>query len=472
MEESPLFPEPEEEEDDDEDDGKTKKKAPSLAELFAKDNPKDKEKVGLNLARSLFSSEQKDEAEEESEGETASEPSEDGQENKDELAAEELTPEEEIQINRAIAEDHLENPVTDGQPLPPVTDFLERVADGEQPDEVYRSELEDNELNPAPEEKSHTQPPIAVEEQADEKPSPPLNAEPIPTPRAEIPQTPLEPKKETSEKAPEHKQSVLSGQLTEYVLGRRHGNTKAGKEKIAARQKKLEHKVAAMEANLTDKENTLQQLTREKKLKQRINTAPERVQPGRNESRIGMTKPEKAGLIGKVVVNKEKQPAGELPVHRSLRPEQVKTMRRQDLLDLSEKINVEGASLKSMFENHLFGEGALRRLVEASLRGRELMPLLRREVLEKQLDYERDPVLRDLKRTDDSTGLSFFDKMLAQTKQSKGERPESLAHRAQDGPVSKMHKKNRSAVRFTYAGAALSITIALLIGLIIYLIVG
>jgi hypothetical protein len=74
----------------------------------------------------------------------------------------------------------------------------------------------------------------------------------------------------------------------------------------------------------------------------------------------------------------------------------VETMSRSELLSFSERIMVEGGSLRQMYESHLIGEHGLRRLVAEHLRGGDLKKALRREVVEHEIDFERDPVMRDV----------------------------------------------------------------------------
>lgn len=74
----------------------------------------------------------------------------------------------------------------------------------------------------------------------------------------------------------------------------------------------------------------------------------------------------------------------------------VESLPRSELLALSEKIVVEGASLRHVYENHLIGEQALRRLISEYLQGENIQQSLQREIVEHEIDFERDPALRDL----------------------------------------------------------------------------
>lgn len=73
----------------------------------------------------------------------------------------------------------------------------------------------------------------------------------------------------------------------------------------------------------------------------------------------------------------------------------VETLDRAELLELSEKITIDGNSLRQIYETHLIGERGLRRLVAEYLRGGDIRKALKREVVEREIDFERDPAMRD-----------------------------------------------------------------------------
>ncbi|HUA13053.1 MAG TPA: hypothetical protein VL989_00960 [Candidatus Sulfotelmatobacter sp.] len=73
----------------------------------------------------------------------------------------------------------------------------------------------------------------------------------------------------------------------------------------------------------------------------------------------------------------------------------IDTLNRADLLSVSEDIEVEGSNLRQVFESKLVGENGLRRLIKEYLRGGDLQKALSHEILERELDFERDPKLRD-----------------------------------------------------------------------------
>lgn len=74
----------------------------------------------------------------------------------------------------------------------------------------------------------------------------------------------------------------------------------------------------------------------------------------------------------------------------------VDTMSRAELMEVSQHIIVDGSNLRHIYETHLIGEHGLRRLVAEHLRGGNLPKALRREVMQHEMDFERDPVMRNL----------------------------------------------------------------------------
>ncbi|GAC1500584.1 MAG: hypothetical protein NVS1B10_04310 [Candidatus Saccharimonadales bacterium] len=82
----------------------------------------------------------------------------------------------------------------------------------------------------------------------------------------------------------------------------------------------------------------------------------------------------------------------------------IETLSRKDLLSLSEKVPIEGTTLRKIYETHLIGESALRRLIAEYFRGGDIKEALRSEIAEREFAFEKDPHLTD------SVGLSVSDK--------------------------------------------------------------
>ena len=89
----------------------------------------------------------------------------------------------------------------------------------------------------------------------------------------------------------------------------------------------------------------------------------------------------------------------ERPPERPAAPvseKRISMISRAELLSMSEQIMIDGSSLRQIYESHLIGERGLRRLVAEHLEGRDLRKALRQEVVEREIDFERDPDVRDI----------------------------------------------------------------------------
>lgn len=93
--------------------------------------------------------------------------------------------------------------------------------------------------------------------------------------------------------------------------------------------------------------------------------------------------------IGHMLMSAEPKP-------KSLSKQRVETMNRAQLLSLSEKIKIDGSSLRQIYETHLIGERGLRHLVAEYVHDGDLKQALREEVVERERDFERDPAMRHI----------------------------------------------------------------------------
>ncbi len=520
MEQNPysISPEDDDEDDDEDDSGSKARKNASVFEglldaLKKPDEDKDSDKP---IGQSLFAAKERDEEKTETE--------------------EDISPEETAEINRSIAEEHLNNPI-ETPPEPAVTEFLEEVAEAGRPEEARENVIEEYDLKPDDEtleleHEASVSPAEEPEEDADSSAtaarttglgprttpqhqasqsrqtrtataSPPPPPPPPPPPYTGGPTLPpppgggnnLPPNRPNNYPSPASGEksktasSFLAGELAGYIIGRRIGSKKTA-EKLAVRQKKLEKKVKSMEDSLSGQERELQRLSLEKAIKKEASAEPvimpvevpiavrgavpppERTTPSQVESRLYLNKPQRAEHLGKIVVAAERPAKAEKspPEPRVLKikdmnPEYIKTMQRRDLLDISGKIKVEGGSLRSMYENDLFSERALRRLVAAHIRGENLLPLMRKEILEKQIDFERDPQVRDRGIGEEAVGSGLFKQMLDKTPDNK-QKPTAAVSPVRQAVTDKPAEDNKSAGP---ANWIIAILIVLLIGLILLL---
>lgn len=207
--------------------------------------------------------------------------------------------------------------------------------------------------------------------------------------------------------------AALLGGLVGYLIGRRRGRIKT-ERKLKPIQKKLERRVAAVERDIAFKEAHIRKMarrqSREQQRSQYVEQSTRRDQqrpeaPEANQLHGKKVSPER---IGRVVVTagdklrKRTETAKPEKIEKSQPPKpvdkRIETMNRAELLDLSNKVPIENTTLRQVYETHLVGEQGLRRLMSEYTRGGDVQKALRAELVEHEMDFERDPLLRDRKR--------------------------------------------------------------------------
>lgn len=193
---------------------------------------------------------------------------------------------------------------------------------------------------------------------------------------------------------------LLVGLIVGYLIGRRRGRIRTEKRLMPV-QHKLEKEVGGLQEQLDARERKIRKLAYERlpeavKAAERVKPLTRRLIEGAPErtSRLGLEKPGRAERLGKAVIKAE-APQAAKPELRNIAPEHVKSMNHNELLLLSEKVIVEGASLRQIYEQHLIGERGLRHLLSEYLQGKDIRKDLRKEMVEREIDFERDPLLRD-----------------------------------------------------------------------------
>lgn len=171
----------------------------------------------------------------------------------------------------------------------------------------------------------------------------------------------------------------------------------------------------------------------------------------------------------------------ERTVERGLRPsagKRTETLNRVELLSLSEQIVIDGSSLRQIYETHLVGERGLRRLVDEHLRGGDVKKALRQEIIEREIDFERDPAMRDMpvvtvqpparKPVTAKAGQAALDKMLEQAaadiQDSNEEAAFFKARALYESQQLQQHKQQRRLIDIVFA-----VVIAVLIAMVIVL---
>ena len=313
--------------------------------------------------------------------------------------------------------------------MPPV--LMEEAGETEQPEtpEAPPEDAEEDENRPAaPAAGSggHSPPPGPVPQRMPgfgpmpipaQRNAPPFNAAPAPPTK---PNTYTPQYHETSPAA-----MALFGGIIGYLIGRRRGRIRAEK-KLLPVQKKLREQVEDLEWQLREREDRLRRAAAEAVrdgsviggglfATGRYNTLREQ-RRGKNAEQLHAA-PKAPEHIGRMMMSanaieraapqsqfnrdpNEKAPETVQHIERqseALHGKRVETMSRAELLSMSETIMVEGSSLRQIFETHLISEKGLRRLIAEHLRGGDVTRQLRQEIVEHEIDFERDPGLRDMK---------------------------------------------------------------------------
>lgn len=246
----------------------------------------------------------------------------------------------------------------------------------------------------------------------------------------------------------------IPGGIVGYLIGRRRGRLKAEK-KFNTVKKKLEQQVQSLEETVVAKERRIRQVVREQ-----AQAHPERivaVQP--TAEKVSETRqlheqqpvPER---LGQLIVDAERteqprQTAREKfpsPTTEKIKIDKnIETLSRAELLSISEKIVLDGSTLHQIYETHLVGERGLRRLVQEHLQGGDVKKALRREIVEREIDFERDPVMRDHTGHDTADGSGSLQTLLAQQGSTLADSNEEVAfYKARASYEATEHEQQRN----------------------------
>jgi hypothetical protein len=198
------------------------------------------------------------------------------------------------------------------------------------------------------------------------------------------------------ESTPEHEDNVISLRQSRHIAREalRHDDSEApepffAKAERAEEEHEAEEVVLHSHDKITDRINEIDN-DREQAHEHRQRAPEARQLHGEVEA---------PGHIGHVLVAAEapERSRGASPHERVQIPanKRIETLSRSELLSLSEGIAVEGSTLRNVYETHLIGEQALRRLVAEYFHGGDIQKALLREIVEHEIDFERDPALRD-----------------------------------------------------------------------------
>ena len=231
-------------------------------------------------------------------------------------------------------------------------------------------------------------------------------------------------------------EGLVTGAIVGYLYGRRRGRIKTEK-RLAPLQKKLEKQVKSLQTELLNKEALVRQQARQQNqtlLGLRVEQSIAQKTAPSEQKASQQAVPERAApVLRSATIEYRQLTSPERPIsHAVVPPEQIghvlmaasaeslrltepntlpkkeimdadkqsQIINRADLLSLSEKIMVDGTSLRKVYETQLVSEKGLRRLVAEHLRGGNLARALKRELVEREIDFERDPIFRDKAHSD------------------------------------------------------------------------
>lgn len=214
---------------------------------------------------------------------------------------------------------------------------------------------------------------------------------------------------------------ALFGGIIGYLIGRRRGRIKT-ERKLLPVQKKLEKQVEDLRFDIQEKEKAIRRIAAEK-IKSEGPAIIERfkqTERERHEKPSRIKAPEATELhgtskhhehIGHMIVTNEmprsqkganaeslnKQETKDFKSHSNVEINRdVETLSHNELLEIGNKIMINGTTLRQIYDSHLIGERGLRRLVHEHLIGGDIAKALKMEISERELDFERDPLLRDM----------------------------------------------------------------------------
>ena len=180
-----------------------------------------------------------------------------------------------------------------------------------------------------------------------------------------------------------HIGNVYEG-IVDYVVGRRYGRLTSDANKDII-ENRLAQEVNELHLELTGLENHVRELAYNRKMK-----------------RKELTRKPKVETIGKALVDPESL-QHDSNKKRELAGISAHTMNHDQLVSTASDILIDGKSLKQVYDSHLVGEKGLRRVVAEYMRGGDFRKSLSQELIEREKDFERDPVLRDQGNVSNST---------------------------------------------------------------------
>jgi hypothetical protein len=185
--------------------------------------------------------------------------------------------------------------------------------------------------------------------------------------------------------------ALLVGGAIGYFIGRRRERVKS-EAQLKTVENKLHAEINKVEQKVVEKETRIRSLARE------VYAAEKK--SGKAEAASQPAQTEKLGLVTLKAVEQVPTPeaapaAKKIEAKGPTRRESADALSRTELLEAGEAISVGATNLRRVYETNLITEQGLRRLISEHERGGDVRQSLRRELVEKEASFERDPRLRN-----------------------------------------------------------------------------
>ncbi len=202
---------------------------------------------------------------------------------------------------------------------------------------------------------------------------------------------------------------LLVGGVVGYMIGRRRGRIKTEK-RLNTVHKKLESQVVDLQQKIVAKEEAIARVARDHHTIRPPEMTPRQTptkanqqerQPARAAAALSSAAAEASPRHGASLANREpgaeQRPPARTPEQTSPQPvskEVTPVLTREELMQVSEKIKFGETNLRRVYDAKLVDESGLRRLIQEYYAGHDLRRSLAREVMVKEMRFERDPRMR------------------------------------------------------------------------------
>lgn len=138
-------------------------------------------------------------------------------------------------------------------------------------------------------------------------------------------------------------------------------------------------------------------------------------------------------------------------------------------LDLAQKIKVDSISLKQLYETRQISINGLKRVVKEYLKTGDISQYLKMELIERQKDFERDPLFRDIRKTMQELKVDH-QKELSLRMASIIKKDNLTSENVQTKPIKDNLLKNDKPTKLTHNISGLNLALTVIIACLVFLI--